>query len=164
MRLCTRPNGLSGEWEEEGLRVYLDLCVIQRPFDDARQPDVREERDALLQLLALIEGGSIVLVGSFALEFENDANEDAERREYVGMVLSLAGERISPSHAVEARTDMYKAAGIHTWDATHLASAVEAGADFFCTCDHRLLRRARTVDTGLTRAVSLLELIKEVEQ
>jgi predicted nucleic acid-binding protein len=146
------------------MRVYLDLCAIQRPFDDAGQQRVREERDALFHIVMLIENGMIGLVGSFALEFENDANQDAERREHTERVLSLAATRIPPTRLVEARTETYKAAGIGAWDAAHLASAVEAGADFFCTCDDRLLRRARSVDTGLTRAVSLLELMVEVNR
>ena len=47
-------------------------------------------------------------------------------------------------------------------DALHLSSAVETEADFFCTCDDRLLRRARAADTGRTRVVSPLELVTEV--
>jgi hypothetical protein len=146
------------------MRVYLDLCVIQRPFDDAGQQVIRDERDALFKILSMIEKGSIELVGSFALEFENDANHDPDRRQHTERVLALASSRVPPDRTVEVRTQIYTAAGIRTWDAAHLASAVEAGADFFCTCDHRLLRRARVVDTGLTRAVSLLELIEEVKR
>jgi len=49
-------------------------------------------------------------------------------------------------------------------DALHLASAVEGSAAYFCTCDDRLLRRAREVETGATRPVSPAELIEEPER
>lgn len=49
-------------------------------------------------------------------------------------------------------------------DALHLASAVIAKADYFCTCDDRFLKRAKEVDTGQTKVVSPLELITEVTQ
>jgi predicted nucleic acid-binding protein len=49
-------------------------------------------------------------------------------------------------------------------DALHLASAVEAKADFFCTCDDRLLKRAREAETGRTRVVSPPELVTEVSR
>ena len=49
-------------------------------------------------------------------------------------------------------------------DALHLASAVEADADFFCTCDDRLLKRARGTQTGRTRVVSPLDLVTEVSR
>jgi hypothetical protein len=146
------------------MRVYLDLCTVQRQFDDQTQRRVREERAALLRIVALIENGIIDLISSFALEFENDENPQPVKREYVETVLSLASDRVEPTASVQARTELYRALGIKTWDATHLAAAVEAEADFFCTCDDRLLRRARAADTGLTRVVSVLELIEEVER
>jgi len=49
-------------------------------------------------------------------------------------------------------------------DALHLASAVEGGAAYFCTCDDKLLRRAKAADTGVTRPLSPLELIEEIER
>jgi len=45
---------------------------------------------------------------------------------------------------------------------THLAAAIEGRADFFCTCDDRLLRRARALATLATRAVTPEELIAEM--
>jgi predicted nucleic acid-binding protein len=145
-------------------RIYLDLCVIQRPFDTDDQQRIRDETDALLRIVRLIEDGVVELVGSFALEFESSKNSDPDKRDHTEMLLSLASERVPPSRAVERRADIYKAFGLKAWDATHLAVAVEAGADYFCTCDDRLLRRSRAADTGLTRAVSMLELIEEVER
>jgi predicted nucleic acid-binding protein len=47
-------------------------------------------------------------------------------------------------------------------DALHLASAIEAQADYFCTCDDRLLRRAKALDTSPTKVVAPIELIAEV--
>jgi len=146
------------------MRIYLDVCAIQRPFDDAIQQQILDETEALHKIVKLIEQNAIALVGSFALEYENAANEDEGKREFTEMVLLLARERVKPSPAVERRTSTFKALGMDTWDATHLAAAVEAGVDFFCTCDKKLLRRARKADTGLTRVVTLLELIEEVER
>ena len=56
------------------------------------------------------------------------------------------------------------AMGMKPLDALHLASGVEADADFFCTCDDRLLKRARQVETGRTRGVSPLDLVTEVSE
>lgn len=52
--------------------------------------------------------------------------------------------------------------GIKPRDALHLASAVEATADYFCTCDDRFLKRAKTADTLQPKVVFPLELIAEV--
>jgi hypothetical protein len=148
----------------EAMRIYLDLCAIQRPFDDAGQQRIRDETEALYRILQLIGGGVLELVGSFALELESDANPNPIKRGYTESVLELADERLEPTAEAQRRADGYNAMGLKAWDAMHLAIAVEAHVDFFCTCDDRLLRRAKRTDTGLTRAVSLLELMKEVDK
>lgn len=146
------------------MRIYLDLCAIQRPFDDENQRSIRDEKEALERILELIDRGEIELVSSFALEYENDANTDASKRGFTEEVLAQASEWIDNSPRLHHRATVYALGGLQMWDAAHLAAAVEAGADFFCTCDRRLLRGARKENTGLTRTVSLLELIKEVER
>ena len=45
----------------------------------------------------------------------------------------------------------------------HLASAVEAQADFFCTCDDRLLKKTRSLDTAPTKVVSPLQSVSELQ-
>ncbi|HET6762330.1 MAG TPA: PIN domain-containing protein, partial [Longimicrobiaceae bacterium] len=64
---------------------------------------------------------------------------------------------------VQARAQAYGTRGIKPLDALHLASAVEGGADFFCTCDDKLMKRARDVDTLGTRVVSPQQLITEID-
>lgn len=146
------------------MRIYLDLCTIQRPFDDPSQRRIRDETEALYRILERVREGALELVGSFALDFESSASSDPVKRGYTSAVLDLANERLQPSAVAQRRADLYKAEGLQGWDAMHLAVAVEARVDFLCTCDDRFLRRARTADTGLTRAVSMLELIEEVDE
>ncbi len=53
-------------------------------------------------------------------------------------------------------------AGFKPLDALHFACAVESGADYFCTCDDRLLKRARAAHSGPPKVVSPLERIAEI--
>jgi predicted nucleic acid-binding protein len=76
------------------------------------------------------------------------------RREYALKVLAKAVVFVSTDGYVEERARTFEAEGIKPLDALHLASAVIAEADYFCTCDDRFLKRAK--------AVSPLELITEV--
>jgi predicted nucleic acid-binding protein len=43
-------------------RVYLDMCSLKRPFDDHRQPRVREEAAAVADIVARAEAGEIAQV------------------------------------------------------------------------------------------------------
>ena len=42
-------------------RVYLDMCSLKRPFDDQRQPRVREEATAVAAIVARAEAAKIAL-------------------------------------------------------------------------------------------------------
>ena len=146
------------------MKVYLDMCSIQRPLDSQDNVRVATEAQAVLGILRLCESGQLTLVGSDALRFELEKNPHPVRKDYAAVVLSNAAAFIATDQRVETRARQFEAAGMKPLDALHLASAVEAKADFFCTCDDRLLKRAREADTGRTRVVSPLELVTEVSR
>lgn len=77
-------------------------------------------------------------------------------------MLSRAKHFVVLDSQVIQRAQSFHASGIKPLDALHLASAIEAKADYFCTCDDRFFKRAKTVDTLETNVISPLELITEV--
>ena len=146
------------------MRIYLDMCSIQRPLDTKTQPRIAVEAEAILGVLMLCEAGQVELMMSDALGFELERNPNPVRKEYALKVLSKAAVFVHTESQIEERARTFLAEGIKPVDALHLASAVEAKADYFCTCDDRFLKRAKAVDTGQTKVVSPLELITEVTQ
>ena len=60
------------------MKVYLDLCVYNRPFDYQGQTRIALESNAFIYVLEEIEGGSYDLVVSEALMYENSKNPDEE--------------------------------------------------------------------------------------
>lgn len=146
------------------VRVYLDMCSIQRPLDSHDDVRVTTEAHAVLGVLRLCESGVVTIIGSDALQFELAKNPYPIRRDYATAVLSEAGMFITTNRRIEVRARQFEAVGMTPLDALHLASAVEADAEFFCTCNDRLLKCARKADTRHTRVVSPLELIVEVSQ
>ena len=144
------------------MRIYLDMCSIQRPLDTKSQPRIAVEAEAVLGVLMLCEAGQVDLMTSDAFELER--NPHPVRKEYALKVLSNAAVFVHTESQIEERARALLEEGIKPVDALHLASAVEAKADYFCTCDDRFLKRAKAVDTGQTRVVSPLELITEVTQ
>ena len=146
------------------MRIYLDMCSIQRPLDTKSQPRIAVEAEAILGVLMLCEAGQVELMMSDALGFELERNPHPVRKEYALKVLSNAAVFVHTESQIEERARAFLAEGIKPVDALHLASAVEAKADYFCTCDDRFLKQAKAVDTGQTKVVSPLELITEVTQ
>ncbi len=54
------------------MRVYLDNCAFNRPFDDQSQIRIRLESEAKLYIQEKIEKKEIELVWSYILDIEND--------------------------------------------------------------------------------------------
>jgi len=144
------------------MKIYLDMCSLQRPLDTKTHPRIAVEAEAILGIIALFESGQAELVASETLAFEIERNPHPVRKAYAIQVFSKAKFFIHTDNRVVGRARALNESGIKPLDALHLASAVEDKADYFCTCDDRFLNRAKTVDTLQTKVVSPLELIAEV--
>jgi predicted nucleic acid-binding protein len=144
------------------MKIYLDMCSIQRPLDTKTHPRIAVEAEAVLGVLTLCETGQVELMTSEALRFELARNPHPVRKTYALDVLAKATVTIETDTQIEEQARTFQTKGIKPLDALHLASAVGGKADYFCTCDDRFLNRAKTVDTGHTKVVSPLELMMEV--
>lgn len=56
------------------LKIYLDNCCFNRPFDNQRQVRIHIETEAKLYLQREIENGNLLRVWSYILDYENAAN------------------------------------------------------------------------------------------
>lgn len=142
--------------------LYLDVCSLQRPWDDRSQLRIRVEAEAVLGILSRCDAGGAELLSSDALLSEARKNPDPARRSNVLDILARAFDTIPLTDPIEVRAGELVAAGLGPYDALHLASAAARGADYFCTCDDRLLRRGRAAQTPPPKIVSPLELATEL--
>jgi predicted nucleic acid-binding protein len=140
------------------MRLYLDLCAIQRPKDDRSNLRVNAEAEAVLALIALCESGVLTLTASGVHDVEDARNPHPDRRAFVAHVLALATYLPSGPDVLRLAHD-YRQAGMAPLDALHLAAAVQARVEYFCTTDDALLRRGRQAGTRSTTVVSPLELV-----
>lgn len=145
-------------------KLYLDTCSIQRPLDTLSQTRLRLEAEAILGVLAQVRAGYVELISSTMLELETQRNLLAIRREHGEQILGQAVSIVIVDEPIEQRSRHFVQMGIKSIDALHLAAAEAAGADYFCTCDDRFLRRAKTVADLQISVVSPLELIEAIEK
>ena len=122
--------------------VYLDLCCINRPFDDQRQARVRLEAEAVLGLIELARRGELKWIGSDILDLESSRNSDADRRRRVEVLLSCVTSKVAAGERERQRGRELQAIGFAAFDALHLACAESAGAEVLLTTDDRLRGRA----------------------
>jgi predicted nucleic acid-binding protein len=146
------------------MKIYLDLCVYNRPFDDQRQPRIVIETVEFLLLLEKAINKEITLINSFALEYENSKSPLIDRRSRIGDLLKIASEYVRSSERLGNRAEEIERAGFMAMDALHIACAEAAKSDFFITCDDLLLRKGKTNKGKLKVSImSLMEFVsKEV--
>lgn len=123
------------------MNIYLDTSVFKRPFDDQSQPRIRLETEAAVAILALVQAGTITLISSAVLRYENSRNPDPERRRWMERTLQLCQIDQAMTAQLEQRAAALEALGLKALDALHVASAETSRAECFLTCDERLSRR-----------------------
>ena len=141
------------------MKLYLDMCVLKRPFDDQSQERIVAETRAITLIIDRIEKGSDSLVWSPALDFENDADPDGEARTEVARYSTIA-EFCFLTRDIEERIEDLSLRGVGRLDAAHLAFA-EAAANVLITCDDSLLRRATRIGC-LIRLLNPIEYLREI--
>lgn len=139
------------------MRLYLDLCCLQRPFDDQGQARIWLETVTVESVIASIQKGTHAIVSSDILRFENSKNPFPDRSEKVAKILSLAEQVVEWTAEIERASEKWSLVNVGALDALHLASAEAVQADYFATCDDILLSRSKRT-TSTLRIVGLLEL------
>jgi hypothetical protein len=117
------------------MKLYLDLCVYNRPFDYQGQERIALETGAFIYLIEQIEKGNYTLVCSEALVYENKRNPDDLRRERISAYFKLAKYFVSLGESDFERAKGLRAIGFSDMDALHIASAEKGDIDFLITCD-----------------------------
>ncbi len=146
------------------VRVYLDVCAIQRPLDTPNQIRIALEAEAVLGILSLCDVGLIELVSSEALIYETEQNPLPIRREHGYSVLAKAQTTVEVTASVKGRASQFLEYNIRPLDALHLALAEASGVDYFCTCDDQLARRAKRINDLQVKVISPLDLVQEIER
>ena len=123
------------------IKVYLDNCTYNRPFDDQTQIKIALETMAKQRIQRLIIEKAIVLVCSYVTRFENDKNPHPVSKKSISEFLKYASHYIDHSRwqSIETRANGIRQSGVKTADAFHISCAIEGTCDYFITTDKPLL-------------------------
>lgn len=108
------------------MRIYMDNCCYNRPYDNQSQMRIHLETQAKLYIQQLVQAKKLELVTSYVLEYENSHNKFAVRKT---AIQSFINEYESFHVGVEHKQDVEKqarlimASGVKEKDAAHVACA-----------------------------------------
>ena len=145
------------------MKLYLDMCVYNRPFDDQSQPRIMLETQIFIMLLSMISEGQVDLINSFALEYENGKNPKIENMLKISDCLEYSSDYISFDEGILVRSLEFERYGLMGMDAMHIACAEKTKADFFVTCDYDLIKKLERIDNIGVAYYSVIDFVsKEV--
>lgn len=128
------------------MRIYLDNCAFNRPFDDQSQIRIRLESEAKLYIQEKIKQKEIELVWSYILDFENAQNPFEERKRVIEKWKNIAVIDIEETQKLLAIANSLIKKGIKAKDALHMASAIEGKASYFLTTDDKVSKKLSNID------------------
>jgi predicted nucleic acid-binding protein len=143
------------------IRIYLDNCCFNRPYDDQQQARIHLESLAKLHIQQSIAKNEYDFVWSFVLEYENSKNPFHLRRETIRKFAYHCVQYVDESN-VEAVTAIARPSaetGIKEKDALHVACAIFSSCDYVLTTDDRLLKYV----SEQIKIINPLQFVSEME-
>lgn len=144
------------------MRVYLDNCCFNRPYDDQSYMSISLEAQAKLHIQDLIRSGELEMATSYMLVYENGQNPYEMRKTAITEFI----ENYTTSYVSEAKLDevseqahIIMSTGVKYKDACHVACAVMTGCEYFLTTDLRLLK----YQTDKLKMMNPIDFVRELE-
>ena len=145
------------------MRIYLDMCCYNRPYDDQEQLKVAIETQSKLHIQTLVKDKKLELIVSYMLRYECSNNPFEMRRNVIFDYMNKnAYAYVGDEHkaVIEEKASEIMKTGIKFKDACHVASAIFAKCEYFISTDIRLLK----YKSEEIRMVTPVEFIMEMEE
>jgi predicted nucleic acid-binding protein len=142
------------------IKVYLDNCTYNRPFDDQKDIRIRLESEAKLFIQEQIKDNRIDLVWSSVNDYENNDNPSREKCERIAAWKNAASMRCGLNETILKKALELESLSIRAKDALHIASAIDSGCDFFITTDRKILNKTIDGVAVVSPAVFVEEYLK----
>lgn len=124
------------------MKIYLDVCCLNRPFDDQSQDRIRLETEAVLLILARFEIEHWLWMSSEVVLDEILQTRDRNRRRRLLDLNAKADVSLIISDSDFERALELVRQGFGDMDSLHLACAEHNNIDVFLTTDDKLMRKA----------------------
>jgi predicted nucleic acid-binding protein len=144
------------------IRVYLDNCCYNRPFDNQSQTKVAIETKAKIYIQQLIIDKKLELVVSFISYYENNKNPNLSNRKSIDRFFTHAVVYIDnrQKNKIKERTMEILKQNIKIKDALHLACAIESFCDYFITTDNDF-HKYKTTDIVICNPMTFLTILEK---
>lgn len=145
------------------MKVYLDNCCFNRPYDDQSYLKISLESQAKLKIQNMIKNKEIELATSFMSRYEANQSPFELRKLPIIQFIDTNTTSYVPGEIYEEKlqdkVNEIMTTGVKYKDAVHVACAIYAGADYLLTTDIRLLK----YHTDEIKLLNPIDFIAEME-
>ena len=126
------------------IKIYLDNCCYNRPFDDLSQEKNYMEASAIEIILNKYINREIEIFGSMAIEFEIlKISNGNKKRQVEDLYDALELQEIEYSDKIINRAKELRKYNIKEMDALHIAFAEVGNVDYMITTDKKLINASK---------------------
>jgi len=94
------------------IRIYLDNCSFNRPYDEQDDIKIQLETEAKLYIQDKIREGEYDLIWSYMLEYENEVNPHIIRKKEIYEWKKIAKIQVEPKDSILENAKEIKATGL----------------------------------------------------
>ena len=148
------------------MRIYLDNCCYNRPYDSQESFKINMETRAKLHIQEEIKEGKYDLVCSYMLEYENSQNKDSMKKDAIKLYqdeYSAAYVPLERREVLQKKIQEIMDYNIAYKDASHLACAIYAGCEYLLTTDIRFQKRYKGNEIRILNPLEFVNLVEEEE-
>jgi predicted nucleic acid-binding protein len=121
------------------VKIYLDVCCWNRPFDDQSHERIRLESEAVITILG--RSKTLTILSSEIVDLEISKIPDEDRKLKAMLLSSIPKMNIPIDDEIISRAKELNKVGFKTFNAFHIACAEKGQADVLLTTDDQLLKR-----------------------
>ena len=142
------------------MKVYLDNCSYNRPFDDQSQMRIYLETQAKLHIQKLIHNGSLALAISYISRYENWDSPLSRNKITIEKFFKNATTFVDIDKAdiIECKANEIMKFGVKSKDALHISCAIEAACNYFITTDDGILKKYITDEIKVCSPVEFINI------
>ena len=149
------------------MKIYLDSCALNRPYDALEQVTVSLEAQAKLSIQEWIRDKKYELVSSEMLLAEiYDTPSEVRKQGILAFIEENSSIHVGKTnnYTVKEMATEFTRANVGYKDACHAASAIIAGCEYLITTDYRFIRRFRKLNRDDLKITDPIEFVKEMEE
>jgi predicted nucleic acid-binding protein len=145
------------------MKLYLDNCCYNRPYDDQTQEKIHIEGEAILAIINICKQNNDEIIGSFALDLEINQIGDIEKREKVKYFYdqTITTKTDYTANILKRVKELSEQANIRTLDRFHLSFAEYSDVDIFLTTDTKFEKASSKLNLRM-KVINPLRYLMEV--